>query len=428
MKLSSSSISVKKPVPAVVSRFFLSLFLLVCIIGASAASGYFVGRHQGISASVPSSVLSAFNSNATKAQKVDFSVFWQAWNALDKNFYGTADQKKRLDGAISGMVASANDPYTFYLEPKANNLFRTDLQGSFGGIGAELTVKNNLVTVVSALQGTPADLAGIKAQDIVVAVNGTKTLGMNFNDIINTIRGPKGSEVELTLGRQGQDQPLKIKVTRDTITVKSVSSSAIGDNDSYSYIKVNQFGDDTVTLLQSALTDAKTSGKKGIVMDMRNNPGGYLDSSVTAIGMVIPDTINSSDPKLKARAAVLERFKDGTEQVHKAANQSIVGNIPMVVVVNGGSASAAEIFAGAMKDYGRAKVIGTKTFGKGSVQTLVDLDNGGSVKVTIAKWFTPLGVGIDGKGIDPDVIVPLGDKEVPTKSDAQIAKALELLK
>jgi carboxyl-terminal processing protease len=348
---------------------------------------------------------------------VDLKLFWQAWNVVNDKYYGEKDTKKRLDGAIYGMVAALDDPYTLYFEPSENELFQSDLEGSFGGIGAELTMKNGLITVVAALEGTPADLAGVKGQDIILEIDGAKTDDLNFNEAILKIRGEKGTQVELTIARAGAEEPLKIKITRDTIVVKSVKTATIGDGD-IAYIKINQFGQDTVSSLQAALETAVADKKKGAVIDLRNNPGGYLDGAVRAIGMVIPDK----------PVAVLERFKDGTENPHKAENDAVAPTLPLVVVVNGGSASASEIFAGAMRDYKRATVIGTKTFGKGSVQDLVALDNGGSVKVTIAKWFTPLGTGIDGKGIEPDQVVELPKDAPLSQTDEQITKAIQIIR
>jgi carboxyl-terminal processing protease len=399
----------------------LSLIVAVVVLaGSCGLGGFLLGKSGRFGTVLPTGA-------STKDQKIDFSLFWQAWGILDHNFYGTLDNQKRLDGAIGGMVAGLQDPYTVYMQPAASRQFRSELQGSFGGIGAELTVKDNYLTVISALQGTPADKAGVKGQDIITEINGKKTEGLGFQDAIDMIRGEKGSTVELTLVRKNVDKPFKVSMVRDIITVKSVSSSAIGKDNSIAYVKLNLFGDDTVAMTRAALQDAKTSGKKGLVLDLRNNPGGLLDAAREIIGMLVPDQITSDQANLHDRIAVLERHKDGKEDRLTATSPAILADIPIVVLVNGGSASASEILSGALKDYKRATLVGTKTFGKGSVQTLLPLDNGGTIKVTIAKWFTPLGVGIDGKGIEPDITLDLPDKTELSTSDPQVTKALEIL-
>lgn len=358
---------------------------------------------------------------------IEFNTFWNAWDVVHNNFFGSTDDTKQVDGAISGMVASLGDPYTLYFDPKQDQIFRSDLQGSFSGIGAELIMENGNLTIESVLDSSPAQKAGVQAKDVIIAIDGTKVAGMEFVDAITKIRGAQGSKVELTIIRPGKDGEQKISVTRDTITVKSVTTDTLGANKDIAYIKMSQFGQDTEALLKDAFTAVAGSNKKGLIIDLRNNPGGYLTTAADAIGMLLPDTINSTEQKLKDRVAVLERDKKGKENPYKATTAPILPTLPIVVLVDANSASASEIFAGAMKDYKRATVLGVKTFGKGSVQNLIKLDNGGSIKVTIAKWFTPLGVGIDKKGIDPDVTVALPEGVTPSTTDIQVQKALEIL-
>jgi carboxyl-terminal processing protease len=389
-------------------------------MGSTGYVGYTLGQKHpsgGLSSSVPSDI----------STKADFSYFWKSWQIVNDKFFGTVDDTKRLNGAISGMVAGLGDPYTVYLAPSDNAIFQSSLKGEFDGIGAELTMKDNYVTVVSPLPGSPAEKAGIKAQDIITKVDDKKTADYTFNDVVNLIRGPKGTTVTLTIVRANVDKPLTITVTRDTIVIKSVSSDSVGANKEYAYIKINEFGADTVDGVRTAMQTAVTQNKKGMIIDLRSNPGGYLDAAVQIIGMVIPNSVTSDKQPLKDRVAVITKDKQGGSTETRATNAAIADKLPLVVLVNGGSASASEIFSGAMKDYGRAKLVGTQTFGKGSVQDLVNLGNGGSIKVTVAKWFTPLDNGIDGKGITPDYIVDLPDGTTPSTSDAQMAKALDVL-
>ncbi|MBU6389570.1 S41 family peptidase [Patescibacteria group bacterium] len=410
-----------------VKTIFLSL-LLICVIGVSGLAGFYVGRRSLNGTAIPAGVINPFGSGGqTGSGQADFSVFWQAWDLLNQNYYGKLNNTDRLNGAISGMVAGLNDPYTLYLPPSASNLFVSDLQGSFGGIGAELQLKNNNLTIMSVLSGTPAEKAGLKAGDVIIEINGKATAQLGFNDSIDAIRGTAGTTVVLTVVRTSADKPLKISVVRGIITVKSVTTSSIGSGGDIAYIKINQFGQDTDGLLQTALQDAKDTNKKGMIIDLRNDPGGYLEAAVQAIGMVVPLHPSSSIANVRDRVAVIEKHRDGTEDKQQATNNPILTDVPMVVVVNGGSASASEIFSGAMRDYKRATLLGTQTFGKGSVQNLENLSNGGSIKVTIAKWFTPSGVGIDGKGLTPDVTVTLPDSVIPSTSDQQITAAIALI-
>ncbi|MEZ0286995.1 MAG: S41 family peptidase, partial [Candidatus Paceibacterota bacterium] len=294
----------------------------------------------------------------------------------------------------------------------------------FGGIGSELSVKSGQLVIMSVLDDTPSSRAGLRANDVIISIDGAETADMSFVDAIDKIRGDEGSTVKLSIGREGEEKALAIDVIRDVIVVKSVITDKLGTNKDIGYIKVNQFGQDTSQAFRQALVDAKDS--KGVVIDLRNNPGGYLNASLQMIGMVLPQTPTKGDAVLGRRVGVTEKDRDGDKEL-PAGRDIILDTMPLVILVNEGSASASEIFAGAMKDYARAKVIGVKTFGKGSVQELQELGNGGSIKVTVAKWYTPLGTGIDGTGIEPDMVVELPEDVTASKDDVQVKKALEIL-
>jgi carboxyl-terminal processing protease len=409
------------------ARFIGFLVLLFCIVSLSGWAGFTYGRNGRLPSNAPDWVVNALNPKAASAKQVDFAPFWQAWNLIDEKFNGDADPQKRLDGAIAGMVGGLKDPYTLYFEPDADKIFRSDLQGSFGGIGAELSYPNGLLTVDGTIDGTPSYAAGLRAGDVIAQIDGKKSTSYTFAQAVLAIRGAVGSTVDLQVLRAGTEDPLDFKIVRNTITVKSVKTESIGDNGSIAYIRVTQFADDTATEFQAALEQAKKDGKKGLLIDLRNNPGGYVDTAAKMIGMVIPQNPTGAD-KLKNRTVMLQKYKDGTEEDRTTDQAPILDTLPMVVLVNSGSASASEIFSGAMKDYSRAKIVGSKTYGKGSEQELQQLDNGGSIKVTIAKWFTPLGTGIDGTGLVPDVSVDQPAADNLTSSDTQATKALELLK
>ncbi len=403
--------------------FLISLISLV-LLGGSAATGYLVGKQQA-----PASAASTeLGSDAkTLAKSIDLATFWESWSTLDKKFYGELSTDKRTDGAISGMVAGLGDPYTVYLAPKQNKIFKSSIEGKFGGIGAELEIRNSLLTIVAPIQDTPAERAGLKAGDVILKIDGKAVDTMSFVDAIDAIRGEKDSSVTLNIARPNENEPFDVTLTRDTITIKSVKEEDSWNNQEYGYIRINQFGDDTSTFFQQYLEKILSENKKGIIIDLRNNPGGLVNKAVDMAGMLIPNKVNSPDKNLAERVVLRETFKSAPEEVYRATNKAIAPELPIVVLLNEGSASASEIFAGALRDHGRATLVGVKSFGKGSVQDLVPLKNGGSIKVTIAHWLTPKGTEINEKGITPDVEVALGKDEKISTNDAQVAKALELL-
>jgi carboxyl-terminal processing protease len=397
-----------------------TLFVALAIVifaGAGFASGYGVANKQNTEAAPA----------VQAASGVSLDSFWESWGILNKRFYGEISDQKRIDGAIGGMVAGLGDPYTAYFPKQQDKIFREDLQGKFGGIGAQLELRNGLVTVVAPLHGTPAETAGLKAGDVILKINQTSTEGIAVDDAVSQIRGEKGTKVTLTIGRAGQ-KSFDIDVVRDTIVVKSVVEGVDWNDPEIAYIKINQFGDDTASQFSTFLSDTTKASKKGIIIDLRNNPGGFLEKAIQMIGMVIPEKPVSDIKELSDRVVVMEKYKDKADDRLRATNAPINTSIPIVLLVNGGSASASEIMAGALRDYGRATMIGTKTFGKGSVQDLVELKGGGSVKVTIAHWLTPKGTEINGKGIEPDVVLDLPADVLPSTTDVQVQKALEILK
>ena len=392
------------------------MVIILVLVGAGGMTGYGLGMQKGQKEA----------QNGT-AGHPSLTNFWDAWDIVNDKFYGDLNSNAQMDGAISGMVAALGDRFTTYLAPTESTLFKSSIAGKFGGIGAELEVVNQQLTIIAPLSGTPAEAAGLKANDVISKIEGADTGKMSLNEAIDKIRGDKGTTVKLTIARPGADKPFDVTLTRDIIVVKSVTTDSIGADKSIAYIKVNQFGDDTTAAYKQAMTDAVASGKKGLVIDLRNDPGGLLSTAIDMIGMMIPAHPTGTDSHLVKRIAVREKYKDLHEDDQITTADPISDSLPTVVLINSGSASAAEIFAGAMHDYNRATLIGEKSFGKGSVQTLVDLPNGGSIKVTIAHWLTPLGSEIHGIGITPDTTVTLADGQKPTEDDAQVQKALDVL-
>lgn len=371
------------------------------------------------------------------AAAVDFSPFWTVWTKIQTTYYDKSkiDQQKMLDGAISGMVQSLGDPYTLYLPPVQNGDFKEGLAGQFQGIGAQLMMVNNQIIVEAPLVGSPAEKAGIKAQDTIVEVDGKSTAGWDLNKAVSVIRGPKGTDVVLTILRKGESSTKDIKVTRDVITVKSVEGwvkqvkniekirtteilKSHQDN-AIAYIRLSQFGDDTnkdwVVLVEKLMTDMKKEGSfKGIILDLRNNPGGYLSDAT----FIASEFLSEGKP-------VVISDKGVSKETLSVSRKGIFLDTPLVVLINKGSASASEIVSGAMQDYGKAKLIGEKSFGKGTIQQAEDLGAGAGLHVTIAKWLTPEERWIHEIGLTPDIAVSLDTKN-PT-IDTQLEKAIEEL-
>ncbi|MFA5927408.1 MAG: S41 family peptidase [Patescibacteria group bacterium] len=396
-------------------KHFLKLVtpVLVCaiLVYLSFAIGYTQGQKNFVSKNQDKVV----NTESGKPKDVSFSIFWETWNKLREKSVTETDAQKMIDGSISGMVSSLDDPYTMFMSKEENKRFREDISGEFGGIGVEIAPKDGVPTVVSALDGTPAQKAGIKTGDIVDEVDGTKTSTISFEETINKIRGQKGSEVKLKIVRAATADPIEYSVVRDTIVVKSVQweRKKEGSKDIL-YIKVRQFGDDTSKGFSDIAKEVAASKPDGIVVDLRNNPGGYLVTAVDLASYFIDGGV-----------VVSEKGKNDKVKEYKTTTKARLKNYKLAVLVNKGSASASEIFAGAVQDRGSGKIFGEKTFGKGSVQELVELSDGSALKVTVAKWFTPKGRQINEQGISPDVEV--SDQE-STADDEQLIKALEYVR
>jgi len=349
--------------------------------------------------------------NLVGEQAFSASPFWETWDELHTLFIGTLDDNKLSYGAIEGMVRASGDPYTAFSDPESTKQFKDTLKGSFSGIGAEMGVKNGLVVVIAPLEGSPAQKAGVQAGDIIVAVDKKNiTQDMSLDEVVRLIRGPKKQTVELKVFHKGADSTTDISIVRDDIAVESVKSEI---KDGVLHISILNFNGDTSEKFLQAAKEGVRQNVTGVVVDVRNNPGGYLDSAVDI----------SSEFMSSGLPVVIERGKQ--ETTHRSSGNGILKGLPVVVLINENSASASEIVAGALQDNLNVKVIGTKSFGKGSVQEVVDLSDGSSLRVTIAKWFTPKGRSINEHGIDPSIVVE-DNKDTP--EDEQLEKALEELK
>jgi len=371
---------------------------------------------------------------------VDFSTFWNVWGKIEDGYYDKTklDPTKMLNGAIQGMIASIGDPYTMYLPPVQNTDFKNGLAGQFSGIGAELGMKDNQIIVIAPLDGSPAEKAGLKAGDVIVKVNSESSVDWALPAAVDKIRGPKGTSVTLTVLHKDSKTPQEITIVRDTITVKSVegwvksAKDIEGINvpkiltDKVAYVRLSEFGDSTnadwTSLINSMSLKMQTDKTiKGFILDLRNNPGGYLTDAV----FIASDFLKPGTP------VVLEQDVTGTTTL-SVTRPGLMYDIPVIVLINKGSASASEIVSGALRDNqvngkSRALLLGETSFGKGTVQQADDLGSGAGLHITIAKWLTPNGTWVHGKGLKPDIAVAEDAKD--PSHDAVLEKAvLELLK
>lgn len=398
-------------VPQQKRRLFLWTILFVLCVLLSGSVGYLVGSR----AANGQTAGTAKEQNAEKPISLD--AIERVWKALQKSYINQpVDQQKAVYGAIQGMVESLDDPYTVFFTPDESKSFREEIGGVFEGIGAEIGMKNDQLMVIAPLPGSPAEKAGLKAGDKIVQIDDASTQGVNLDEAVKKIRGAKGTNVTLVLSRDGETDPIKLTITRESITVQSVQLAM--SDDSIGTIKLSYFGPETEKEFSSAIDTFLRKGGKGIILDMRNNPGGFLDTAVAIVSKFVE----------KNTVVVKEHYSDKDETVHKATGGNALQGFPTIVLVDQGSASASEIVAGALQDYRIATIVGVQTFGKGSVQQLEEFADGSSLKVTIAKWLTPKDRSISDHGITPDVKVELTKNDYDNNKDPQLERAMQLIR
>lgn len=394
------------------NRLITALIIVLVFTG-----GLFLGRYiVPINTQNLPQTLSFVSIEEGKRQLI-FPTFWEAWDVLHNNFIGDLDEKQLFYGAVAGMVKAAGDPFTAFADPDQTKQLEETLNGSFSGVGIEIGPRNQRVTVIAPLPESPADLAGIKTGDVITAIDHEPiTPDSTLTEVVQKIRGPKGSEVILTVVHENEQSTVDIPVIRDTIEVDSVKMDI---TDQIAHVEIISFNADTGQDFSATAREALRQGVKGVILDMRNNPGGFLQAAVDVSSELLP----------KDTLVVTERGKDDSAREHKTSGRPTLGEIPIVVLVNGGSASASEIVAGALQDQRDVKIIGQQTFGKGSVQDWKKLADGSSVRVTIAKWFTPGGRSIADEGIEPNITVTNDPNRDPDddSTDQQLQAAREQL-
>jgi carboxyl-terminal processing protease len=370
------------------------------------------------------------NKDAGGVTTVDFAPFWKAWETINEKYVPTnnigtsttatttvqVSDQDRVWGAISGMVDSLGDPYTEFFPPTENKSFNEEISGDFDGVGMEVDIRNGVLTVISPLKNSPAQKAGIKIGDQITMIDKTPTAGVSADDAVNLIRGPKGTTVALTIVRAGVKDPFVVSIVRDVIDIPTINTETIGD---VFVIQLYSFNANSPDLFRDALRQFVESGKSKLIIDLRGNPGGYLDAAVDMASWFL----------LAGKTVVSEDYLNQTDNtVYRSKGYDIFNdNLKLAVLIDGGSASASEILAGALHDNGVATLVGQQSFGKGSVQELIPITDDTSLKVTIAKWLTPNGISISHQGLTPDVVTPLDEAQFLKGDDTQMDAAVQLL-
>jgi carboxyl-terminal processing protease len=414
------------------TQIILGVVLAIFLMGGAFSGGVVVGWMVPIQGRVsnPAPVVSAPKVDSavtpgvpTQAAKpVDaqtlFKPFWEAWDLVHQQYVDQpVDDVALMRGAIKGMIDSLGDQHSSYMDPKIYTEATADLTGkTYEGIGAWVDITGEYLKITSPMPNSPAQKAGIKTGDLIIAVDKEDMTGIPGDVVLKRVLGPAGTNVVLTVVRKGSNQPFDITVTRAKITVPQVDGRML-DNQ-IAYVRLYTFGDQTAPELRRYLKDLLAKNPKGLILDLRNNGGGWLDTAIT----VVSEFIKSPN------VVMYEQFGDGTRTTYKAKSGGLATDIPLVVLVNEGTASASEITAGAIQDWGRGKLVGAKTYGKGSVQHISQLkEDGGAVRITVARWLTPKERQIHKLGLTPDVVVPISDDDIKNDRDPQLDKAVEIL-
>ncbi len=400
-----------------IGKRYLEIGIAVIAAAALLGSGFWLGWTEGEKSPKNIVVTDAANIAGPTSTAADFGTFWQAWSIINRDYLRnpSTTPEQKLYGAVNGLVNSLGDPYSEFFDPSSNQQFQENIAGNFGGIGAQLGMDaNGDIVIVAPLKGTPAERAGLKAKDAIVSIDASSTLDMSLDEAVNLIRGDVGTAVTLGILRAGWSTPQDFKIVRENIQVPNVEFEMKGD---LAHITLNEFTGDSNALFYQALVKALNANAKGIVLDLRDNPGGYLDVAVNLSGYFLKP----------GSMVVREVGRTVPEQDFTAQGDGSLSGVPMVVLINNGSASAAEILSGALHDDRGVKLVGEKSFGKGTVQELEPLADGSAIKLTVAHWVLPSGRILDHDGLVPDYVVPLTDADVAAGRDPQLAKALQVL-
>lgn len=410
------------------------ILLALLFLGAVFYAGMYYGRH------IRSPIESIDELRGKEAllelgEPVDFSPFWKVWSELDEKYVTSAtttSAQEKVWGAISGLVNSLKDPYTVFLPPEEAKLFESEIAGNFEGVGMEIGIKDETLTVIAPLKGTPAERVGILPGDKILKIDDEASANMKVEQAVKLIRGKRGTEVRLTLQRNGKRESFEVKIIRDVINIPTIDTElrkqsstqgtleeAMSRKEDIFVIKLYNFSANSPRVFRDALREFVETGGDKLLIDLRGNPGGFLEAAVDIASWFLP----------AGTVVVTEDYgKEGKSRVHRSRGYDVfTKQLKLVILVNNGSASASEILAGALREHGKARLVGVKTFGKGSVQELVKIPPDSALKVTVARWLTPNGISISEGGLTPDVEVKTTPEDIEKKKDPQMEKAIELL-
>jgi len=393
----------------------------IILIFGIAGSSFFVGFDYGTEHPKNIIVREVQGIENGKDESVDFSLFWQAWEKIrSKHVEGEkAAAQDLVYGAIEGMIGALDDPNTVFFNPEDSEKFNEDISGNFGGIGAEIGIRDKKLIIVAPLKGTPAERAGLKTNDHIIKIDDTFSDNLDVFEAVKIIRGEPGTSVILLIKRESEEKTREVKIAREVITIPTVDFTMKNDarGNKIAHVELYNFNSNTSFVFYQKMVEALQAKADGIVLDLRGNPGGYLEVAVDIAGWFLE----------KGEVVVIEKFKSGEEEKFFTNGNTALKDIPVVVLMNEGSASASEILAGALRDNRGSKLVGTQSFGKGTVQQLEPLKGGSSLKITIANWLTPKGTIIEKNGLAPDFMVEFGEDDIKNEKDPQLNKALEVL-
>jgi len=402
------------------SKYRIVIIVSLLVIGASFFAGVYIGEQDNGSAVAGIEVK---NTDPGMFIDADFAPFWKAWSVLNEKYVASGsstpqvDNQEKIWGAIGGLTDSFNDPYTVFLPPEDSAVFESDISGNFQGVGMEIGVREGILTVIAPLKGTPAEKAGVRAQDKILKIDDTPTTNINSDEAVKLIRGKQGTKVSLTILRDDVEDPIIIAVTRGVINIPTINTRILSDG--IFVIELYNFSAISGDLFRTALREFVASRSNNLILDLRGNPGGYLEAAIDMTSWFLP----------LGEVVVREDFGGNREEVvHRSKGYSIFGKrLNMVILIDGGSASASEILAGALSEHGIATLVGSTSYGKGSVQELVKITQETSLKVTIARWLTPLGISISEGGLTPDIEVGRTFEDEGKGIDPQLQAAVEIL-
>ncbi len=396
-----------------ISYTAIGILLIVIIFFIGNIYGQNKGKNQALLSLAPEGV---------NIKNEQLEPFWKVWGIINDKYVEatTTDTQKRIWGAISGLASSQGDPYTVFFPPEESKSFKSDISGNFEGVGMEIAIKDKFLTVVTPIKNSPAEKAGVKAGDKIIKIDDKVVADQPVDQAVKLIRGARGTKVKIVFMREGVTGPIEKSIVRDVIDIPTIETEVKSD---IFIIKLFSFTSQSPNLFRDALREFLQSGKNKLIIDLRGNPGGYLDAAWDIASWFLP----------AGKVIVTEDFGGkGENRVFRSKGYDVMntyftGGYKVAVLVDGGSASAAEILAGALQEQGVAKLVGTKTFGKGSVQELIEITPETSLKVTVARWLTPSGHNLSHDGLNPDFVIPVTPKDIETKNDVQTQKAIEIL-